>query len=47
MMITNDRGLIAKLNRLHDAGLIRLQAFTVSDALVAYNPPNGRVRERG
>jgi hypothetical protein len=45
MMISNDRGLIAKLNRLYDANLIRLQAFTVSDALLAYNPPNGRVRE--
>lgn len=44
MMITNDRGLIAKLNRLHDANLVRLQGFTVSDALAAYNPPNGRTR---
>jgi hypothetical protein len=44
MMITNDHSLIAKLNRLYDAGLIRLQGFTVYDALVAYNPPNGRVR---
>ncbi len=43
-MITNDRGLIAKLNRLYDANLIWMQGFTVSDALVAYNPPNGRTR---
>ncbi len=40
MMITNDRRLIAKLNRLYDASLIRMQGFTVSDALVAYIPPN-------
>ncbi len=46
MMITNDHGLIARLNRLHDANLIWIQAFTVSDALRAYNPPNGRVRNR-
>lgn len=45
MMITNDYGLIVKLNRLYDAGLSRLQAFTVNDALAAYNPPNGRARK--
>jgi len=44
MMITNDHSLLLKVNRLHDAGLIRLQAFTVMDTLVAYNPPNGRTR---
>ncbi len=44
MMITNDRPLIAKLNRLYDANLIWMQGFTVSDALVAYIPPNGRTR---
>ncbi len=46
MMITNDRCLIAKLNRLYDANLTRLQGFTVSDALAAYNPPNGRAQRR-
>jgi hypothetical protein len=44
MMITNDRNLIAKQNKLYDAKLIRMQGFTVSDALAAYNPPNGRTR---
>jgi len=44
MMITNDHDLIAKLNRLYDANLIWMQGFTVSDVLVAYNPPNGRTR---
>ncbi|WIG98362.1 hypothetical protein [Myxococcus sp. SDU36] len=48
MLITDDEGLIVKLNALHDAhpSLVRLQGFTVADALIAYNPPNGRKRDR-
>jgi hypothetical protein len=48
MLITDDEGLIAKLNALHDAhpSLVRLQGFTPHDALIAYNPPNGRKRNR-
>ncbi len=38
-MITNDRALVAKLNSLYDADLIRMQGFTVSDALRGYIPP--------
>jgi hypothetical protein len=38
-MITNDRALVAKLNSLYDANLIRMQGFTVSDALIGYIPP--------
>jgi len=44
MMITNDRGLIARLNRLYDAGLIRLQGFTVADALRGYTRPEASGR---
>ncbi|SEN37549.1 hypothetical protein SAMN05444354_1474 [Stigmatella aurantiaca] len=48
MLITDDEGLIAKLNALHDAhpSLVRLQGFTVGDAWIAYDPPNGRKRDR-
>ena len=48
MLITNDEGLIDKLNFLHDVQppLIRLQGFTVYDALIGYNPPNGDKRDR-
>jgi hypothetical protein len=48
MLMTNDEGLIEKLNFLHDIQppLVRLQAFTVHDALIAYNPPNGDRRDR-
>lgn len=48
MLITDDEGLILKLNALHDVhpSIIRLQGFTVEDAFIAYNPPNGRKRDR-
>jgi hypothetical protein len=48
MLITEDAGLLAKINALHDTQppLIRLQAFTVYDALIAWNPPDGGVRDR-
>jgi len=48
MVITNDEGLIEKLNFLHDIQppLVRLQGFTVYDTLIAYNPPNGDKRDR-
>jgi hypothetical protein len=47
MLITNDEGLIDKLNFLHDAQpqLVRLQGITVFDALKSYNPPNGDRRD--
>ncbi|MFY1824941.1 hypothetical protein ACN47A_03440 [Myxococcus fulvus] len=48
MIITNDGGLVDKVNFLHDAepSLVRLQGFTVRDAVIAYNPPNGDKRDR-
>ncbi|MBZ4423336.1 hypothetical protein [Myxococcus sp. RHSTA-1-4] len=48
MLITDDEGLIRKLNAIHDAhpSIVRLQGFTVEDAFIAYNPPNGRKRDR-
>ncbi|NPD22149.1 hypothetical protein [Corallococcus exiguus] len=48
MLITNDHALIDKANFLYDAepSLIRIQAFTVYDTLIAFNPPNGGVRDR-
>lgn len=44
-LITNDRPLVQKVNFLHDASpsLIRLQAFTVDDALKQFNPVDGDV----
>ncbi|MFP2894987.1 hypothetical protein [Corallococcus sp. 4LFB] len=48
MFITNDGPLIDKINFLHGGqpSLIQLQAFTVYDALHAWNPPDGDVRDR-
>jgi hypothetical protein len=38
MALTLDRLLLLKVNALHDAGLIRLQALTLHDALYTYRP---------